>query len=230
MQTHRNRGVTGGDRVGRRALIAFTALAVAVVLGVLAGMVVRLGGRVKDGATSQLEPTFSATQTGFVPVDSSTTAAPAKPAKGPDVAAPGSTAPTTSAPAPSSAGVAGAPGRTGSTSSAPETSPSFTSAQTTISVQATTRTAVQVSKSSSTVSAVPAIADETCVEFGARADPEGIATLYCQHDDHDGTLRWRAVVAGGACLSRSMSGVDELGVQYRCRAAGQHLNRWVRSR
>jgi hypothetical protein len=228
--------------VGRRTVVTLTALAVAVVLGVLAGMVVRLGGRVKDGATSQPEATFSATQTGFVPVDPSATPTTLAPAKGPNVAAPGSTA-STSSPAPSSTGVAApstpemtdstppTPETTDSTPPTPETSPSSLSTPTTISVQATTRTVPdQSSTSPSTVPAGPVAADEACAEFGARGDPEGTATLYCQHDDHDGTLRWRAVVAGGACLSKSMTGVDDLGVPYRCRAAGQHLNRWVRSR
>ncbi len=72
----------------RRTWVALTALAVAVAVGVLAGMVVRLGGRVKDSATTRSEATFSATQTGFVVVDPSTTAPSATlmPAKGPNVA------------------------------------------------------------------------------------------------------------------------------------------------
>jgi len=225
--------------VARRSLVALTALAVAVALGVLAGMVVRLGGRVKDGANSQPEATFSATQTSFVLVDPSTTALAPTPAKGPKAAVATSLAPTAFAPAPSSAESTPpsvTPPMTPSvTPSATDSTPSSPSpprsSPTTISVQATTRTVPRASSSSPpAVPDGPAAADRVCGEFGARADPEGIATLYCQHDDHDGTLRWRAVVAGGACLSRTMTGVDDLGVPYRCRAAGPHANHWVRSR
>src|SRR6478752_71129 len=105
MSTQRNGSLTGGDRMKRRTWVALTALAVAVAVGVLAGMVVRLGSRVKDSATTRAEATFSATQTGFVVVDPSTTAPSATlmPAKGPNVAAAPSNAPTTSVPAPSTA-------------------------------------------------------------------------------------------------------------------------------
>lgn len=212
--------------------MALTALAVAVALGVLTGMVVRLGGRVKDGAAPQPQATFSATQTGFVPVEPSTPGPTMAPAMGTRIV---SAAPTASDPAASSAGSTPAPVNDSTppspTGPTPGTSPSPTSSPTTISVQATTRTVPEVSSSSApAVPEGPAAADGVCAEFGTRADPEGTATLYCQHDDHDGTLRWRAVVAGGACLSRTMAGVDDLGVQYRCRAAGAHANHWVRSR
>jgi hypothetical protein len=76
----------------------------------------------------------------------------------------------------------------------------------------------------------PPAADAACAEFGARTDSEGTATLYCQHDPRDGSLRWRAVVAGGGCLSKSMTGVDDAGVRYRCRAAGHGQNHWVPTR
>jgi hypothetical protein len=55
------------------------------------------------------------------------------------------------------------------------------------------------------------------------------ATLFCQHDQIDGSLRWRAVTNGGGCLNRTMTGTGLDGHRYACRLGAGGLNHWKRA-
>lgn len=61
---------------------------------------------------------------------------------------------------------------------------------------------------------------------GKSADAAG-TTLFCQVDQTDRTLRWRAVVDRGGCLSQSMTGVAADGRIYQCRLDASGLNHWA---
>lgn len=67
-----------------------------------------------------------------------------------------------------------------------------------------------------------------CSTLGQKSSTASGATLYCQHDQQDGTLRWRAVTDGGGCLNRTMTGIGLDGHRYACRIGAGGLNHWVR--
>jgi hypothetical protein len=70
--------------------------------------------------------------------------------------------------------------------------------------------------------------DGRCSKLGEKSSTASGATLYCQHDQQDGTLRWRAVTDGGGCLNRTMTGIGLDGHRYACRIGAGGLNHWVR--
>lgn len=51
--------------------------------------------------------------------------------------------------------------------------------------------------------------------------------MYCQHDQGDQSLRWRAVTDAGGCVSQTMTGIGVDGKNYACRLAANGLNYWV---
>lgn len=67
-----------------------------------------------------------------------------------------------------------------------------------------------------------------CSTLGQKSSTASGATVFCQHDQQDGTLRWRAVTAGGGCLNRTMTGIGLDGHRYACREGAGGLNHWVR--
>lgn len=70
--------------------------------------------------------------------------------------------------------------------------------------------------------------DGPCGTLGQKSSTASGATLYCQHDQRDGSLRWRAVTEGGGCLNRTMTGIGLDGHRYACREGAGGLNHWVR--
>lgn len=67
-----------------------------------------------------------------------------------------------------------------------------------------------------------------CAPFGARSSTAAGVTVYCQHDQGDQSLRWRAVTDAGGCVSQTMTGIGVDGKHYACRRAANGLNYWVR--
>ncbi|MEO7124736.1 MAG: hypothetical protein ABI382_09020 [Nakamurella sp.] len=51
-------------------------------------------------------------------------------------------------------------------------------------------------------------------------------TVYCQVDQTDRTLRWRAVVNNGGCLNQKMVGIGADGITYRCAKDAGGRNHW----
>lgn len=72
------------------------------------------------------------------------------------------------------------------------------------------------------------VPDGPCSTLGARSATSGGATLYCQHDQADGSLRWRPITNGGGCLNRTMTGIGLDGHRYACREGAGGLNHWQR--
>lgn len=72
-------------------------------------------------------------------------------------------------------------------------------------------------------------AGASCAALAARSSDDAGTTLYCQRDLTDHTLRWRAVVDRGGCLSRNMTGVGADGLRYDCRLDTSGHNHWVRA-
>lgn len=70
-------------------------------------------------------------------------------------------------------------------------------------------------------------ADAPCPTLADRSSDSAGTTLYCQVDQSDRTLRWRAVVDGGGCLNQTMTGVGADGVAYACRLDGSGRNHWA---
>jgi hypothetical protein len=68
--------------------------------------------------------------------------------------------------------------------------------------------------------------DGPCSTLGAKSSTSGGATLFCQHDQTDGSLRWRAVTNGGGCLNQTMTGTGVDGKHYACRRDTNGLNYW----
>lgn len=66
-----------------------------------------------------------------------------------------------------------------------------------------------------------------CPELASRSSDVAGTTLYCQVDQVDRALRWRAVVDKGGCLSQSMTGIAADGRTYRCRLDDSGLNHWA---
>jgi hypothetical protein len=66
-----------------------------------------------------------------------------------------------------------------------------------------------------------------CPKLAAKSSDADGTTLYCQVDQDDRVLRWRAVVDKGGCLSQSMTGVGADGLEYRCRLDDSGLNHWA---
>jgi hypothetical protein len=74
----------------------------------------------------------------------------------------------------------------------------------------------------------PNAADEPCAALAARTADAAGTTLYCQRDQVDGTLRWRAVVDRGGCLNQAMTGRSADGIDYHCRLDSTGNNHWAR--
>lgn len=71
------------------------------------------------------------------------------------------------------------------------------------------------------------IAGAPCPKLAAASSDAAGTTLFCQVDQKDRTLRWRAVVDGGGCLSRTMTGYAADGRLYLCRLDDSGLNHWA---
>jgi len=65
-----------------------------------------------------------------------------------------------------------------------------------------------------------------CGTLGEKSSTPDGATLFCQHDQTDGRLRWRAVTNGGGCLNQTMTGTGVDGEAYACRRDANGLNYW----
>lgn len=70
-------------------------------------------------------------------------------------------------------------------------------------------------------------AGRPCPTLADRSSDSAGTTLFCQVDQIDRTLRWRAVVDEGGCLSQKMVGVGADGVQYRCTLDANGQNHWA---
>jgi hypothetical protein len=117
------------------------------------------------------------------------------------------------------------------TSPSPTVAPSTTPRSTRVTATSTSvlRTTVSTrSGTSDTITADPGhdSPDGPCGTLGEKSSTSDGATLYCQHDQQDGSLRWRAVTNGGGCLNRTMTGTGLDGQQYDCRRSTNGLNYW----
>jgi hypothetical protein len=111
------------------------------------------------------------------------------------------------------------------------TTVSGTATATTGTASGSTGTATRTSGTSSTAASAHPGTDSPggrCSTLGQKSSTASGATLYCQHDQQDGTLRWRAVTDGGGCLNRTMTGIGLDGHRYACRVGAGGLNHWVR--
>ncbi|GGL90572.1 hypothetical protein [Nakamurella endophytica] len=99
--------------------------------------------------------------------------------------------------------------------------PGSTATRTDTSASATPAT----SSGSSATAATRTVPAAACPALGQRIET-ATGTAYCQHDQRDGTLRWRPVTDGGGCLNRTMTGTGADGRQYRCARASDGLNYW----
>lgn len=68
-----------------------------------------------------------------------------------------------------------------------------------------------------------------CPALGLKAKATGGFTVYCQRDFRNGSFAWRAVVNGGGCLSKRMTGIGTDGQLYRCRPDTRGLDHWRRA-
>lgn len=66
-----------------------------------------------------------------------------------------------------------------------------------------------------------------CPTLADRSGDAAGTTLYCQVDQGDRTLRWRAVVDKGGCLNQSMTGIGVDGREYACRLDDSERNHWA---
>lgn len=72
-------------------------------------------------------------------------------------------------------------------------------------------------------------AGQPCQGLGDKATAAGGNTLYCQTNFANGSLAWRAVVDGGGCLSKKMTGIGTDGRPYVCRPDRKGLDFWRRA-
>ncbi len=70
----------------------------------------------------------------------------------------------------------------------------------------------------------------SCQALGAKSATADGASLFCQRDPGDRSLRWRPVTDGGGCLNRTMTGVGLDGKPYACRVGPDGLNHWALAR
>lgn len=91
---------------------------------------------------------------------------------------------------------------------------------------ATTSDSADVSTQTTTIEGASADG-ETCPSLAVRGADAAGTTLYCQVDQTDRTLRWRAVVNGGGCLNQTMTGVGADDVDYICRLDASGRNHWA---
>ncbi len=73
------------------------------------------------------------------------------------------------------------------------------------------------------------VAGGRCRTLGDKATVAGGWTVFCQTDFSAGGLSWRAVVDGGGCLSRTMTGIGTDGHAYVCRPDRTGLDHWRRA-
>ncbi len=69
-------------------------------------------------------------------------------------------------------------------------------------------------------------AGQPCQTLGAKDTAPGGSNVFCQRNFATGSLAWRAVVDGGGCLNKTMTGIGIDGRNYTCRPDGPHLDRW----
>lgn len=202
-----------------------------VTLGVMIGIVIHAGQveRADDspppffGSSTSSEPPTSGDRppavtsipAGGASLSPGSTAAPTQPR----------TAPTDLSSAPGTtpgASLTGPPaGTTAAGATATDTAAADTAATDTTSADTTATTAT-----TDTVGGI-ANAEEPCPSLATRSEDAAGTTLYCQVDQTDHTLRWRAVVDGGGCLNQTMTGVGADGVSYACRLDGSGHNHWA---
>lgn len=221
--------------------LAVAAVVLAVTLGVLVGLVIHTGmaQRANDpprttASTGSSEPSASSETgvTGSRTVDLPTPWQPSL-TPVPDTPTGSSVASTEST---------GNPAGPAAVATTGSSSPATTSAGTASSTPATRTATVTVTASStrsttgSTATSTTATATTTrsgaqvpggpCDTLGQRSATATGATLYCQHDQSDGALRWRPVTDGGGCLNRTMTGIGLDGRHYVCRTGPDGLNHW----
>lgn len=188
------------------------------------------------GAQISVLPTASttATTTGAIPAPASTNSSPAThspaaaaPSKRP--ASPRRSASTTAiAPATRpvtvhttvTIGPRSRPAAPGATTSAPSSTPAAGPSRSTT----TTRTTTAITPRGGQ----PA-PGRPCPALGIKAGATGGFTVFCQRDFSNGTFAWRAVVDGGGCLSKRMTGIGTDGQLYRCRPDDRGLDHWRRA-
>lgn len=196
---------------------------------------------VDDGAAAQISLTpavsSSATTTSTVPArptpTSSTPHRPAavRPSRPAPVSSAVSPKPTVTRPAIVFTTVTIAPPTSSSVVPAPDTLSSDSATSST-----STSTAAGSGTTSSGTSTATAPAPEgapapgrPCAVLGDKATAVGGSTVFCQHDFGTGSLAWRAVVDGGGCLSKKMTGTGADGQHYRCRPDSRGLDHWRRA-
>jgi hypothetical protein len=202
-----------------------------ITVGVLVGVVLHAG---------QLERA-DRTQPASIPTRSA--AFPPSPARSTPVASPSSTSVVTWLP-PSTPGTQPPTEVAVPTDVPTDQPPDTTTGMTQSSAPATTSGTAGAAVSSTPVSSTPVsgtpasgtatvphlgadMAGAPCPKLAAASSDAAGTTLYCQVDQKDRTLRWRAVVDGGGCLSRTMTGYAADGRLYLCRLDGSGLNHWA---
>ena len=240
-----------------KAAVVLTAAALSVTVGVLIGIVLIIGGNARRQAiVAPPSPVATAQVSGPLSAGNSTTAAISvlSPASSPAVSPPAVSSPavvTSAPPAPVSSPGAGpaattrpsatvttrrpAPTRTATPPRPTATRPvivftTVTVAPTSSSIsRATTSTVTPTQTTAAPPPDGTPAAGRPCAALGDKATATGGSTVFCQRDFRNGSLAWRAVVDGGGCLSKRMTGIGTDGQRYLCRPDRQGLDHWRRA-
>lgn len=209
--------------MSRSTGLAIGAAILSITLGVLVGLVIHTGQvqqAERDSSAGAIEatplPTSASPSTSLYVIPSASGNDSSLPSTGRSAGPPTSGSIPASIPAANVTATTPAPGEGSAATSSSTPVTSLTAA-------ATTGTA----GSTADATAGTELPGGDCAALGARsADAHG-TTLYCQVDQIERVLRWRAVVRGGGCLNQSMDGMGADGVAYVCRLDDSGLNHWA---
>lgn len=238
--------------MSRSVGIAVAAVVLSITLGVLVGLVIHTGmvQRASNG-TPRSDPPVGTSPGGSAAAPGDATGLDAGPVTasvgGPidgmtqdgPIARPGPTSASSTQAAPPPAGTP----TTAPSTSTPETSTPASSTTASSTTQATgpatgtdstTRGTTSRTRATSSAPSRPAAtphpgedaAEGRCGTLGAKSADSSGTTLFCQRDQTDGSLRWRAVVDGGGCLNQTMTGTGADGRSYACTLGDNGLNHW----
>lgn len=201
---------------------------VSITLGVLVGLVLHTGQtqRADRGPVPATASTSDTVTTGRTPTTPPSTRAPAAPLPpSPTAASPSASTGPTSRP-PDAAGTSVLTPPATPTSAPNSGGPAGTAIDGT-SVTSTAVTSTVVSGTTTAPRPGGDTAGAPCPTLAARSADATGTTLYCQVDQDDRALRWRAVVDKGGCLNQAMTGIGTDGREYQCRLDDSGRNHWA---
>lgn len=223
--------------------LAVGAAVLAVTIGVLIGLVVHISKNERAGTHTPAGSAGSTTMTGSGSITGSASSAPDPGGLG--TAATDNGASLTGATAEPSAGSLSSPPpgqRPGASArhSAGSTPGSLTSSSSAVDQSSNADSSSNVGTAETTVTETPptigptmppgsAMAEKACPSLAARSANASGTTLFCQHNQSDGSLQWRAVIDGGGCLNQTMTGTGSDGHSYVCQLGDNGLNHWHRA-